>query len=71
MAGFFKLFFAAAIPAAVVIFAAAIGHNSWQRAAALALVFAFLFGSLVAQVMTLVAEKRRNRRANTENKQND
>lgn len=58
MKHFLKLFFAAAIPFAIVMFAISISHNSWQRALALAVIFAFLFGSLVAQIMTFKADKK-------------
>lgn len=61
MKHFFKLFFAAAIPFAIVMFAISISNNSWQRALALAGIFAFLFGSLFAQLMTIIADKRKNK----------
>lgn len=62
MKHFFKLFFSAAIPFAIVMFAISISNNSWQRALALAVVFAFLFGSLVAQAITIFEEKRKTKK---------
>lgn len=64
MKHFFKLFFSAAIPFAIVMFAISISNNSWQRALALALVFAFLFGSLVAQGITIIDDRRKTKRDN-------
>lgn len=61
MKRFFKLFFAGAIPFALVMFAISISNNSWQRALALAVVFGFLFGSLLAQVITIIEDRRKNK----------
>lgn len=63
MKRFLKLFFASAIPFAVVMFAIALSNNSWQRALALAVIFAFLFGSGIAQIITML-EQRRNDKQN-------
>jgi hypothetical protein len=56
---FFKIFFGAAIPFAVVIFAISISNNSWQRALGLAVILAFLFGSGVTQIITIIEERRK------------
>lgn len=60
MKRFFKLFFAGAIPFALVMFAISLSNNSWQRALALAVIFGFLFGSLVAQVITIKETRRKD-----------
>ncbi|OEU72442.1 MAG: hypothetical protein BA874_10490 [Desulfuromonadales bacterium C00003068] len=62
MKHFFRLFFSAAIPFGAVMFAISISNNPWQRALPLAVVFAFLFGSLFAQIMTFRAEKKKQKR---------
>lgn len=62
MKHFFKLFFAAAIPFGVVMFAISMSNNSWQRALPLAVIFAFLFGSLFAQIMTFRAQRKKQQR---------
>lgn len=59
---FLKLFFAAAIPFALVIFAISISNNSWQRALGLAIIMAFLFGSGVAQIFTIIEHRRNNKK---------
>jgi fluoride ion exporter CrcB/FEX len=69
MKHFFKLFFAAAIPFGAVMFAISISNNPWQRALPLAVVFAFLFGSLFAQIMTFRAEKKKQNRKKEEQEQ--
>lgn len=66
MKHFFRLFFAAAIPFGVVMFAISISNNSWQRALPLAVIFAFLFGSFFAQIMTFRAEKKKQKREKEE-----
>lgn len=62
MKRFFKLFFAAAIPFALVIFAISLSNNSWQRALGLAIILAFLFGSGIAQIITFIEERRTGKR---------
>lgn len=67
MKHFFKLFFAAAIPFGVVMFAISMSNNSWQRALPLAVIFAFLFGSLFAQIMTFRAQRKKQQRNKKDN----
>ncbi len=62
MKRFFTLFFASAIPFALVIFAISLSNNSWQRALGLALIMAFLFGSGIAQVVTFIEDRRKNKK---------
>lgn len=58
MKRFFVLFFASAIPFGLVLFAISLSDNSWQRALALAVIMAFLFGSGMAQLLTWWLDKR-------------
>lgn len=69
MRHFFRLFFAAALPFGVVMFAISISNNPWQRALPLAVVFAFLFGSLFAQIMTFRAERKKQKKDKEEKEQ--
>ncbi|MBN2645537.1 MAG: hypothetical protein JXR59_08715 [Desulfuromonadaceae bacterium] len=59
MKRFWTLFFASAIPFGLVIFFAAIGNNSWQRALATAVIMAFLFGSGMAQLLSWWLNRRK------------
>ncbi len=65
---FFQLFFGAAIPMALVIFASSISNNTWQRSLGLAVIFAFLFGSLFAQVITVWQDKQKEKEATPKKK---
>lgn len=62
MKRFFKLFFAAAIPFGLVIFAISLSNNSWQRALGLAFILAFLFGSGIAQIITIIEDRRKGKK---------
>jgi len=62
MKHFFKLFFAAALPFGLVIFAISLSNNSWQRALGLAIILAFLFGSGIAQIITIIEERRKGKK---------
>lgn len=70
MKHFFRRFFAAAIPFGIVMFAISISNNPWQRALPLAVVFAFLFGSLFAQIMTVREEKKKEQKNKKEKEHN-
>ncbi|MBE9486402.1 MAG: hypothetical protein IMY82_04455 [Chloroflexi bacterium] len=61
MKRFLKLFFASAIPFALVMFAIALSYNPWQRALPLALIFALLFGASFAQLLTFIVYRRQKK----------
>ncbi|MDY0189526.1 MAG: hypothetical protein RBR22_02225 [Desulfuromonas sp.] len=61
MKRFCKLFFSAAIPFGLVIFAISLSNNSWQRAVGIATIMAFLFGSGIVQIITIIEERRKNK----------